>query len=203
MNCGKCGQPLDQGAVFCGNCGQQVVLPVQQTTQAPSQNLATTAPVAPASMPAAIPAAPAAVPAVAQPIPASAPLSPAVPETAIPPAGPSPAAPIVPSPAIPAAPIYATPAAQSNSSQPLIAMILGILAILTSLLAVGLLLGIAAVIVGSIGSKKSGSRGMAIAGIVMGSIAIAIVVILFIIGVLIGIQETQSSSMFLLPLLRS
>lgn len=27
MNCGKCGQKLDEGAAFCGNCGQQVLLP--------------------------------------------------------------------------------------------------------------------------------------------------------------------------------
>lgn len=27
MNCGRCGRPLEQGATYCGNCGQQIHLP--------------------------------------------------------------------------------------------------------------------------------------------------------------------------------
>lgn len=36
MNCSKCGQPLDQGAAFCGNCGQPVI--IQTTYAAPVQS---------------------------------------------------------------------------------------------------------------------------------------------------------------------
>jgi len=47
MNCIKCGQPLDAGVAFCGNCGTpiaQASVPVQGVTQA---NPAIVAPVAP------------------------------------------------------------------------------------------------------------------------------------------------------------
>jgi hypothetical protein len=49
MNCSKCGRPLDQGAAFCGNCGQSVmvqtaayaVVPLQALPPVPGPNYPT------------------------------------------------------------------------------------------------------------------------------------------------------------------
>jgi hypothetical protein len=44
MNCTKCGQPLELGATFCGNCGQQVA-PIAQNAPVPDTAIANQVPV--------------------------------------------------------------------------------------------------------------------------------------------------------------
>lgn len=46
MNCNKCGAPLTEGALFCGECGAKVeaTATVETTTEAPSQGSFTAAP---------------------------------------------------------------------------------------------------------------------------------------------------------------
>lgn len=39
MNCEKCGQPIDPGATFCGNCGQPVAHTAPTAAPAPSQTV--------------------------------------------------------------------------------------------------------------------------------------------------------------------
>lgn len=197
MNCGKCGQPLEQGAAFCGNCGQQILLPpqpspapiTQQTTPVPSP-----VPMAPAA-PSIAPATPAIPPAIAAPVASTAqPTSPL--------AAPVPAAVPLGVSAIPAAaPVYATPAVASTSNQPLVAMIVGIVALLLSFSLLGLPLAITAIVLGSLGMKKGGNKGMAIAGLVLGIISIVIFSVLFILGVMAGVQEAQKNNGFILPVL--
>jgi uncharacterized membrane protein YvlD (DUF360 family) len=81
----------------------------------------------------------------------------------------------------------------SNDSRPVVSLILGILSLLTSFLVIGFFTGIAAIILG-IASRKSNNSGMAIAGIVMGSIAVAIVALLFTIGFIGGFMDAVSDS---------
>ncbi len=45
MNCVKCGQELDAGASFCGNCGAPVVNTATRGTSEVSQNEPSTAPI--------------------------------------------------------------------------------------------------------------------------------------------------------------
>lgn len=172
FNCGNCGFSLDNGASFCGNCGQQVVLP---------PNVAPAAPVV--AQPAVAPAQPQPQP-QPQPIPAPAPT-------------PGPQSYQAPQPmAMPQQlglpPMQPVPMV-SNDSRPVVSLILGILSLLTSFLVIGFFTGIAAIILG-IASRKSNNSGMAIAGIVMGSIAVAIVALLFTIGFIGGFMDAVSDS---------
>ena len=55
MNCPKCNQPVDDGATFCGNCGQPIqASPTPQPETSPDQNNvapAVTTPPVPATPP--------------------------------------------------------------------------------------------------------------------------------------------------------
>lgn len=156
MNCGRCGQKLDEGAAFCGNCGQQVVLPPNQPMQAvisqaqngPAQPIQATY-LQPQPHP--------------QPQPQPQQLNPQF-------------QPIAPQP------YYASPAgtAQTNNSLASTALVLGIIGFLTGLLYIGGVIGAGAIVTGSMSLKKHGSKGQAITGIVLGSFALLAMILLIV-----------------------
>lgn len=71
-------------------------------------------------------------------------------------------------------------------------LVVGIVAVLSGLLYVGGLLGIAAIVFGVIALRRSGSRGLAIAGIILGSLGI-LATILAVILVALAVPALQKN----------
>ena len=176
MNCGRCGRPLEQGAAYCGNCGQEVVLPPGYTRQEPSQP-----PAPPPSTPQMPPQASVEVPSGYTP--AAQPAAPAMP------AMPSPVAPLPPQ-----AYQQPFPSAQTTGGNgaATASLILGILAFLTGFLLIGGVLGLTAIITGAVGLKNKENKTMCIFGIVLGALGLLCSVVLFVIGFAQGVNEASS-----------
>lgn len=120
MNCPRCGQPVEQGAAFCGNCGQ--ALAVASPTPAPVP----TTPTVPQ------PGAPQVPPQATQPVVSAAPAA---------------VAPVVPGSA--PMPAYAVPH-QKGETKAIIGLISGVLSIPGAILPIaGFVLGITAVVTSS------------------------------------------------------
>jgi hypothetical protein len=83
-------------------------------------------------------------------------------------------------------------AAQGPSQLPLISLIAGIVALLTSWCCIGFIAGIAAVVTGVIGrnqaAERGGSVGQATAGIVLGAVALVIWLILIIVSASVNVS---------------
>ena len=159
-NCGRCNFRLDEGALFCGNCGQEVVFPPGSTPAASTDARAAT----PSSLSYSEPGS------LKTHIPSYPTLGPKdVPQqSGLPPI---------------------TPVQNQGTNddiRPLIAMILGILSLLTSRLLIGFLPGVVAIILGAT-SLKSRNKGMAITGIVLGAITVV-----FVVRFMLGFREEMN-----------
>jgi hypothetical protein len=162
MNCPNCGQQVEPGAVFCGNCGQNL-----QTAPAPSQPAAEYVASTPPPVPIApiTPLAPAYPSPIAQGYQNAASLTPVVPYDS-------------PNPLTPAAPGYtqfpgtmAVPA-KSGEIIAILAVLAGALGIPGALIPiVGLVLGTASVVLGSL-SLKTTKHALGLVGMIIGIIAI-------------------------------
>lgn len=161
MNCTRCGNALDTGAAYCGNCGQPVVPPAQPQPAAPVVAEAT-----PNGQPAAnIP--------VSQPEAVATGQVPAQPAVAV---GVPPQTPAQPSGAVPA---YAVPAPGAPRTKSTVGFVLGILSIPGCIIPiVGLGFGIAALVLGSKGMKLK--QGLATAALVLGIIGTVLSLIVWI-----------------------
>lgn len=162
MFCPNCNQPVTPGATFCGNCGFALTpnaaqpQPMQPQAQVPLQPQPPMPPVAPGQPQ---PQPPMPQPVMAQPQPqfqqqgfAPQPPMPAVPGTA-----------------------GAAPTSSKRETEAGLALGLGILGCIAWLLmlVLGLIAGILAIVFGTM-SIKSRRKGLAIAGIVLGVLAIAV-----------------------------
>ena len=150
MNCVKCGQLLDNGAGFCGNCGQAVrTAPQIQTSPAPN-NTVPSSPIAQVLNNQ--PASPAAVP---QPVQAT-PMTVGAASTTN-----------VPSYAL------ANPGQHAGETKALLSLILGILGIVGVLIMAisGLILGIAGLVLATL-SRHSAKRKLSNLGIIFSCLAI-------------------------------
>lgn len=166
MQCSNCGIELAPDATYCGNCGAQLVktaAPAPQPVTNPGLvspqvvQPATAAPTPAAPQPAPMPAAPAPAPAVsAAPLPQP--------------------QPVVATAAAPAANMsFAVPKTESTGLS-IASLVTGILALVTCLIwLLALPLGIIAVVCGFVGKGKGG-RGMAIAGIITGTLGILLTI---------------------------
>lgn len=174
MNCGQCGQPIAAEARFCGQCGSPVVEPdADEIVGEMGADLG------------------AEEPTIAPPEPPPAAPAPPPPTAAIPPPPPQPvavAAPAPPTAAVPYPypPAYAAPAPQSTNGFAIASLVLGIL----WLYWIGSIL---ALIFGYVGKNqidnsggRQGGRGLAIAGIVLGWIGVAVLLLLIVVGVGVG-----------------
>lgn len=194
MNCSQCGNELDQGAAFCGNCGAQIAA---QPAPSVSQPPVTQPPVAPQP------------PQFQQPSPQPAYSAPIIASAAQPqpPLPPQPVMPIAPQPAAVVAasvaqpqsvntvPAYAVPHGNS-SAKPIVGLVIGILAPLLCLIPiVGFVLGIVAIVLGSLSLKLK--KGMAIAAIVLGAIGVVLAILLWIGFIMMSAADASSLSGYL------
>lgn len=164
MQCNNCGNDLEPGVEFCGNCGAKIlnVVPATQPTAVP--------PVEQTPDPS--------IPLPPTPAESQTPVPPAQPITQVP----VPPVPVPPTPPIPSAPAAAPTAAYAVARQPkngmsIASLVLGILACVSFFIFFfSIPMGILAIIFGFIGRSK-GSKGMGLAGIILGSVAIVLTVV--------------------------
>ena len=149
MQCNKCGHELVDGSEFCGNCGAKIV---NSTAMNQNSNNQPTPPMEPQAT-----ATPSSTPiGVSNQNPTQ------VPQQATTPANSTVAVP-----------------RQPKNGLSIASMVLGIIALLSVLLwFIAMPLGIAALVLGIIGRNK-GAKGMAIAGIVTGALAIAGTIVVY------------------------
>ena len=174
MNCGNCREQLEQGASFCGNCGQKIALApgpgaqtagfIQGQDVALSESSAPSLAMNPSSYPQHEERVAGVVdqPAQTGPVQLSQPNSQSIP-------GPI----VAPDPAGQSA--YATPVAHGQGGTNGLAvtsLVLSIIGFLTGFIFIGIVLDIIAIILGIIGMRKSTGKGMAIAGVVIGAIGL-------------------------------
>ncbi len=173
MTCPDCKQPVEDAALFCGNCGFHL----RETVAAAAVPVAAVTPVPALAVQ---PAAPAAAP-VQQAVPAPAvPTPPAAPATPVAPVSPAPAQPI---------PGYAVPQASAGQKGTL-ELVFGILSIPAALIPLlGFGFGIAALVVG----KKHAAGGKWTAPMVLGLIGIVLSSVVFVFNVVSHVQHSETS----------
>lgn len=193
MNCPKCGNEIDPGAAFCGNCGQQLIVQSTVPVSGPASSLgqAVAAPALQAMPPQPIAPLPPTPQPVPQPVPVVTPAS----VRSQPVVSPF----VQPAPVQQAAsmPAYAVPREKSNAKT-IVGFVLGILSIFASIIPIlGLGLGITALVLGamSLNTKK----GLAIASMVLGVIAIVLSVLIAIGSVMVAKEEAAMSNFLYLP----
>lgn len=167
MNCSNCGQPLDNGAAFCGNCGQAV-------QQAPTPAVSpVSAPVNPAQPPAVIQNQ-AFVPEQQTPVVAQPQIQTPVSQTGL--------------------PAYAVLQPEAaHTKKPSISLTLGIVSIIMSFLPIaGLAAGITAIVLSNKAKKITPKNGMATAGLVLGIIGIVFSLIAW--GYNINVRANSSNA---------
>jgi hypothetical protein len=183
MNCLNCGSEIDEGAVYCGNCGQQVQAVPPDAPVRPTE---------PTSQPVQT-AQPAILSSTAS---VQAPTQPAFAQPALATSGQTPAVP---------GPAYGSPAEfhKPGGGKAIASFVLGVVGLLVWLVPIlGLIVGILAVVFGTM-STKSGHRKLAISGVVLGGIAIALSLFFFAYNVQqlseapkrdVALQSTQPTS---------
>lgn len=194
MQCNNCGKDLLPGAEFCGNCGARIVssnaqpqtipTPDAQASPSPVQSADPAPQVQPSSAPTNVGVTPTPAESVDQPTANVATQD--TPLTAQ-------SAPIAVSPQQPAQPTTFAVQKQESQGLSIASLVLGIFAILSSLLwIVSIPLAIIAIILGFIGKGKGG-KGMALAGIILAGISI-VISILFLVLVIVGMSRSGSQS---------
>lgn len=192
MNCSQCGNELDPGAAFCGNCGAQLTQPVAQPVSAAPQAQMPTPPAQPQAVYASV-----SQPVPPQPQPPAPQLQPPVPPAPVQPATTVIAASVAPQPLVQpqqlqqaaVMPAYAVPH-DSTSAKPVVGLVLGILAPLLCVIPiVGFGLGIAAMVLGGLSLKLK--KGMGIAALVLGGIGIVLAILCWI-GYMLSAAPTDS-----------
>lgn len=78
------------------------------------------------------------------------------------------------------------PVAEPSNGMAIASMVVGIVGLLTSWFTIGFIAGVVALILGILSVKKPKGKGMAIAGIVTGGLAMLTGIIVFMIGFMIG-----------------
>lgn len=161
MNCTKCGNPLETGAAYCGNCGQ----PVVPTQPVASSNASTEASAAAVATPTSEPINP--LPATASPTAENAPtLVQTSPTTQ-----PQPA----PNSVVPA---YAVPPASVSDKRTVIGLVCGIVSIPACILPIaGIITSITAIVLGAKTMKTK--DGKATAALVLGIVGLILAVIVY------------------------
>lgn len=104
----------------------------------------------------------------------------------------APIAPVQPQPQIITVAVQ-HPVPETGNGLAIASMVTGIVAVLTAFFTIGFIAGVVALVLGIIGVKKPKGKGMAIAGICTGSLAIAIGAIVFIIAFMVGFAQGISS----------
>lgn len=180
MNCPKCGQPITQGAAFCGNCGQALAQPVVSSPappQAPAQvvqpqQTAQVAPTQPVTTNPPVPQTPAVQnPSTIAQVYANQPNVPtATVSNFTPPAGVGAANTMGAMPAYAATPINTDE--HAGEVKAIIGLILGVIGIPASIIPIlGLILGVTGLVLSTI-ARSTHKRPLTIFGIVFSSLAI-------------------------------